>query len=364
MKKTLGMLFTMSILCIWLSFTFAASAEELLWTAKMYYLIDNRLQHEDRVVQYDYETDERHIFSIADKSLEESVIIDGQINGNSIIAAKIPAMNAYVIYEWSDDGLGKHLASFSREMRIDESSYKVTDILAWINGWTYLRLRLPNTGEIPPSDYFVRIKEDQYQLLGTQKYLDFDLAFGRAKVSDQGSIAYWDYHDDCYGIYFAQPIDDERVNAAFVPVFECKDKRWAFNNGQYYLPAMPIIWKDEKTILCFAVRTFSKSGVSYNDAYMIDTSSQAAMPYLAADGNQLSISNLVFGAGSVLMEEDELIVAAYHEPSCYWIGFEGTRLADAVFTLSLSTGQADLLTVDSEALSYNTDSIVVLGGSR
>ena len=151
---------------------------------------------------------------------------------------------------------------------------------------------------------------------------------------------------------------------AFVPVFECKDKRWAFNNGQYYLPAMPIIWKDERTILCFAVRTFSKSGVSYNDAYMIDTSSQAAMPYLAADGNQLSISNLVFGAGSVLMEEDELIVAAYHEPSCYWIGFEGTPLADAVFTLSLSTGQADLLTVDSEALSYNTDSIVVHGGSR
>ena len=151
MKKTLGMLFTMSILCIWLSFTFAASAEELLWTAKMYYWIDNRFQHEDRVVQYDYETDERHIFSIADKSLEESVIIDGQINGNSIIAAKIPAMNAYVIYEWSDDGLGKHLASFSREMRIDESSYKVTDILAWINGWTYLRLRLPNTGAPPIS---------------------------------------------------------------------------------------------------------------------------------------------------------------------------------------------------------------------
>lgn len=361
MKKTLSLLFAISVLCIHLGIAFTSSAEELLWIAKVpYWITDDLLQYEDHVVQYDYKTDMRHVFSMADKSFYYSVFIEGKIDGNPIIATQIPAMNEYVLYEWSDGNLGKQLASFAEEMRIDESNYKITDILAWIDGWTYLRLSLPNTGEVTPPDYYVRVKEDQYQFLGTQQYRG--CGRGRTKVSDQGSVAYWDYLDDCYGIYFAQPIDDERMNAAFVPVFECKDIRWAFNNGQYYLPAMPIIWKDERTILCFAVRTFKGWRISYNDAYMIDTSSQTAIPYLAADGNQLSISNLVFGSGSVLVEDDELIVAAYHEPSYYWIGFEGTPIADAFFTVTLSTGQADLLTTDSEELEYNTASIVECQG--
>lgn len=361
MKKTPGKLFMISVLCIFLRITFAASADELLWTAQLHYSIDNQLQHEDLVMQYDCETNEMHAFSIDDKELAESVIIDGQINGNPIIASEMPGMNTYVVHEWSDGNLGKQLASFPMEMRTEEGNNRVQDVLAWIDGWTHLSISCSSrTDGMIFQNCLVRIKEDQCQLLGTQKYLGFE----RAQVSDQGSVAYWDYLDDYYGIHFAQPIDDARVNAAFVPVFECKDLQWAFNHGQYYLPAMPIIWKDESTILCFAVRTFKESRVSYNDAYVIDTSSQTAMPYLAADGNQLSITNLVFGAGTVLLEDNALIVAAYHAPSYYWISFEGTPPADAYYTVSLSTGKAELLTVGSEALCYNRDNITMHKSSR
>ena len=261
--------------------------------------------------------------------------------------------------------LGERIIGIPSWIQTKEYNFEVNDIIAFEDAWVYLIVsKYASKDGLPLDNELYRATKDYCQFLGTQKIDDSIGSYDRAAVSSAGTVAYWHKENGVYGIYVVQPADGT-VDSTFFPVFKCENRLSSFNGGEYYMPASPIVWKDESSILCFAVRYDEKEGITNNDMFEIDLISKSVKSYCLPDGQAFSIPNTVLGDAAVMLESKNMIMATVcREPSSYWIGFEGTPSADTLATICLETGEVEYLTNICGYSSSEIGNIVLHGENK
>lgn len=317
------------------------------------------------IIQYDLKTGTVERFPIPEKDLLSPFVVSGGSGDDLVIAAEDCETYDYVLYEWKNGVLGEKIISIPSWIQINEYNFEVNDIIAFKDDWVYLIVSKYATKDGWALDNeFCRVKKDQYQFLGTQRIDDSIGSYDRAAVSSAGTTAYWQKENGVYGICVVQPAAGDIVSA-FYPIFKSENRLSSFNGGEYYMPASPIIWKDESTVLCFAVRYDEDKDITYSDTFEIDLISKTVQSYCLPNGQMLSLPNTVLGDSAVILESKNMIIATvYQEPSSYWIDFEGTPSADTLATISLETGEIEYLTNICGYSSSEVDGIVLHGENK
>lgn len=119
MKGWIRFLFNTILLCICVCTACAATSEALLWTNRVTTYVDNTVEveyegymmsiymkdafhyeHENQVMEYDYKTGSIHTYPVSEGELSNLIMIDGNDNGNPIVAAKDNTADEWVLCAW------------------------------------------------------------------------------------------------------------------------------------------------------------------------------------------------------------------------------------------------------------------------